>query len=102
MRPHPLGRVRSAVELNQCFRIIFVPTMISNLRELLQQRVAERPNAIFLFSELDDRQWRYAEFDRAVNRVANMLKAHGIGKSDVVSLLMWNSAEYVIAYFACW
>ena len=76
--------------------------MTSNLRELLQQRVSERPDAIFLFSESDDRQWTYAEFDRAVNRVANMLKAHGIGKSDVVSLLMPNSAEYVIAYFACW
>jgi long-chain acyl-CoA synthetase len=76
--------------------------MISNVRELLEQRVAERPNAIFLFSETDDRQWSYAEFDCAVNRVANMLKTHGIGKSDVVSLLMPNSAEYVIAYFACW
>jgi long-chain acyl-CoA synthetase len=31
-----------------------------------------------------------------------MLSSHGIGKGDVVSLLMPNSAEYIIAYFACW
>jgi len=31
-----------------------------------------------------------------------MLEAHGIRKGDVVSLLMPNSAEYIIGYFACW
>jgi long-chain acyl-CoA synthetase len=31
-----------------------------------------------------------------------MLAASGIGKGDAVSLLMPNSAEYIIAYFACW
>src|SRR5258705_6254549 len=31
-----------------------------------------------------------------------MLRARGVGKGDVVSLLMPNSAEYIISYFACW
>ncbi|PYS62086.1 MAG: long-chain fatty acid--CoA ligase [Acidobacteria bacterium] len=31
-----------------------------------------------------------------------MLASHTIRKGDVVSLLMPNSAEYIIAYFACW
>jgi long-chain acyl-CoA synthetase len=31
-----------------------------------------------------------------------MLAAHAIGKGDVVSLLMPNSIEYIIGYFACW
>jgi len=31
-----------------------------------------------------------------------MLAAQGITKGDVVSLLMPNSAEYIIGYFACW
>ena len=31
-----------------------------------------------------------------------MLAASGIGKGDAVGLLMPNSAEYIIAYFACW
>jgi long-chain acyl-CoA synthetase len=37
-----------------------------------------------------------------VNRVANLLLANGISKGDVVSLLLPNSPEYIIAYFACW
>ena len=74
----------------------------SNIRELLENRAAKARDKVFLFSEADDRQWTYAKFDQLVNRAANMLIAKGIGKGDVVSLLMPNSAEYVIAYFACW
>jgi long-chain acyl-CoA synthetase len=73
-----------------------------NLRQLLEQRVSETPNVTFLFSEADGRSFTYREFDRAVNRTANLLAAHDVGKGDVVSLLMANSAEYIIAYFACW
>jgi len=72
-----------------------------SLRELLESRVAESPEKVFLFSESDDRRFTYREFDAAVNRAANMLSARGIGKGDVVSLLMPNGAEYVVAYFAC-
>src|SRR5437773_8482847 len=72
------------------------------LRELLESRVVAAPNEEFLFSEADGRRFTFAEFDRVVNRTAGLLKAHGVGKGDVVSLLLPNSAEYVIAYFACW
>ena len=73
-----------------------------NLRELLEQRAAENGKKIFLFSEADRREWTYSEFNKSVNRAANMLKENGIGRGDVVSLLLPNSAEYIIAYFACW
>ncbi|MFN2453640.1 MAG: class I adenylate-forming enzyme family protein [Pyrinomonadaceae bacterium] len=72
-----------------------------NLRQLLEGRAALSPDKIFLFSEADTRRWTYAQFDRAVNRTARLLRARGITKGDVVSLLLPNSAEYVIAYFAC-
>src|SRR5436190_14128934 len=72
------------------------------LRELLESRVVAAPNEEFLFSEADGRRFTFAEFDRVVNRTAGLLKAHGVGKGDAVSLLLPNSAEYVIAYFACW
>lgn len=75
---------------------------INNLRELLEQRAGESPSKDFLFSEADGRQFSYAEFDAAVNRTAALLVSHGVRKGDVISLLMPNSAEYVIAYFACW
>jgi long-chain acyl-CoA synthetase len=74
----------------------------SSLGDLLEQRAAAAPEKVFLFSEPDGRQFTYAEFDLAVNRVALMLASRGIGKGDAVSLLMPNSAEYIMGYFACW
>jgi long-chain acyl-CoA synthetase len=73
-----------------------------NIRELLEQRARATPDKVFLFSEPDSRRFTYAEFDAAVNRAAALLAAHAVSKGDVVSLLMPNSAEYIIAYFACW
>jgi len=70
--------------------------------ELLKQRASAAPDKLFLFSEADKRQFTYKEFEAAVTRTANMLAANGVRKGDVVSLLMPNSVEYVIAYFACW
>jgi long-chain acyl-CoA synthetase len=74
----------------------------NNIGDLLEQRTAKAPGKMFLFSEPDGRQFTYAEFDAAVNRAAALLAAHAVSKGDVVSLLMPNSAEYIIAYFACW
>ncbi|HEX7723446.1 MAG TPA: long-chain fatty acid--CoA ligase [Pyrinomonadaceae bacterium] len=73
-----------------------------NIGDLLEQRIARTPDRAFLLSELDGRQFTYAEFSAAVDRAAGMLEVHGIRKGDVVSLLMPNSAEYIIGYFACW
>src|SRR5205807_4595318 len=73
-----------------------------NIYDLLQQRVAAATQKPFLFSEADGRQFAYAEFQAAVDRAAAMLASHDISKGDVVSLLMPNSAEYIIGYFACW
>ena len=73
-----------------------------SIPELLKQRVNAAPDKPFLFSESDKRQFTYKEFEAAVNRTARLLVANGIGKGDVVSLLLPNSVEYVIAYFACW
>lgn len=73
-----------------------------NLRLLLEDRVSTAPNKTFLFSESDSRQFTYAEFNEAVDRVARMLQGLGITKGDVVSLLLPNGAEYIMAYFACW
>src|SRR5436190_4931847 len=74
----------------------------NNIGDLLDQRVNQAPDKLFLLSEPDGRQFTYAEFREGVNRAAAMLSRQGISKGDVVSLLMPNSAEYIIAYFACW
>jgi O-succinylbenzoate-CoA ligase len=73
-----------------------------SIPELLQQRAAAAPDKLFLFSEADKREFTYGEFVAAVGRAAGMLAAQGVRKGDVVSLLLPNSVEYVVAYFACW
>ncbi|MEJ7847851.1 MAG: long-chain-fatty-acid--CoA ligase [Pyrinomonadaceae bacterium] len=73
----------------------------NNLRSLLKQQIKIYKDKAFLYSEKDGRTWSYEDFGKAVNRTANMLVANGISKGDVVSLLLPNSAEYIIAYFAC-
>ncbi|HEV2826121.1 MAG TPA: long-chain-fatty-acid--CoA ligase [Pyrinomonadaceae bacterium] len=72
------------------------------LGDLLEARSAAAPDKYFLFSEADGRAFTFTDFDRAVNRTMRLLKARGVTRGDVVSLLMPNSAEYIIAYFACW
>lgn len=70
--------------------------------ELLNSRVSQSPDKPFIFSEADGRSYTYLQFVQAVNRLAALLSSKGIEKGDVVSLLLPNSVEYVIAYFACW
>ena len=79
-----------------------MPDEPRSIPELLRQRVDAAPDKPFIFSESDHRQFTYKQFEAAVKRTASLLAANGIGKGDVVSLLMPNSVEYVIAYFACW
>ncbi|HKR61211.1 MAG TPA: AMP-binding protein [Pyrinomonadaceae bacterium] len=74
----------------------------ANLPQLLRERTAAAPEKTFLFSEPDGRRFTYAEFEAAVFRAAELLATEGVGKGDVVSLLLPNSAEYIIGYFACW
>ncbi|HUE80490.1 MAG TPA: long-chain fatty acid--CoA ligase [Pyrinomonadaceae bacterium] len=78
------------------------PLVSKNLGHLLAQRTSLDPDKTFLFSEADGRRFTYAEFQQAVIRTANLLQSLGLGKGDVVSLLLPNGPEYIIAYFACW
>ena len=73
---------------------------IKTLRELLESRVDKHKDKIFL-SSVDGRAYTYKQFDEAVNRMVRLLSVSGFKKGDVISLLMPNSIEYVIAYLAC-
>ncbi|HEX8136180.1 MAG TPA: long-chain fatty acid--CoA ligase [Pyrinomonadaceae bacterium] len=74
----------------------------ASLRELLESRARRAPDKLFLFSEADARRYTYAQFDAAVNRAAHLLVERvEVAKGDKVGLLMPNSVEYIIAYFAC-
>lgn len=73
-----------------------------SIPDLLSQRLGTEPDKPFLLSESDQRQFTFKQFEAAVLRTAAMLNDQGVKKGDVVSLLLPNSVEYVIAYFACW
>ncbi|MDO9533832.1 MAG: class I adenylate-forming enzyme family protein [Bacillota bacterium] len=69
------------------------------VRELLQNRAREYAEKAFLFDPEKERQYSYLQFYESVNTVSNFLWKQGVRKDDKVSLLMSNSAEYLLALF---
>lgn len=69
-------------------------TPLSLLRRALEVR-AEKPAVIWR-----DLERTYADFGILVRRMAHWLKSQGIGKGDVVSLLLGNRPEMLAAHFA--
>ena len=55
----------------------------------------ERPEALALL--FMDKAFTYPEYDKAVSKLANALKALGLNKGDVIGLLMPNIPQYAIA-----
>jgi acyl-CoA synthetase (AMP-forming)/AMP-acid ligase II len=73
----------------------------ANIRELLETRVEQTPDKDFLLLESGNRVFTYRQFDDEVSRAATALLSLGVRKSDRVSLLLVNRAEFLIFYFAC-
>ena len=44
--------------------------------------------------------WTYEELNRQANRLANALRADGLRKGDVFTVVMYNSYEFTLAYLA--
>jgi bile acid-coenzyme A ligase len=62
---------------------------------------AERtPDAVALVHEGETT--RYAELDRAANRLARLFTRRGVGEGDFVTLGLPNGRGFVEALFACW
>jgi bile acid-coenzyme A ligase len=62
---------------------------------------AERtPDAVALVHEGETT--RYAELDRAANRLARLFARRGVGEGDFVTLGLPNGRGFVEALFACW
>jgi long-chain acyl-CoA synthetase len=73
----------------------------NNVRELIELRVDQFPDKPFVYSESDGRVFSYRDFDRLVNRTANLLLSKGVSKGDRVSLFLSNRLEYFVFYMAC-
>jgi len=68
-----------------------------NLSERLRSNAQHDPNRL-AYDYLGE-QVTYQELDDSVNRFAYQLAAKGIGKGDVVALLLGNNPYFVIAYY---
>ena len=79
----------------------------SSVADLVERQTAAAPDKVFLFYHNDDTgqhgQWRYREFNRRINQVANLLRDdYGVRRGDKVATLAFNHPDAVIAFFACW
>ncbi|MCE9651142.1 MAG: long-chain-acyl-CoA synthetase [Parvibaculum sp.] len=64
--------------------------------DLIEGFAATKPNNIAIIFE--DRTLTYREFNEAANRYARWAKAQGLGRGDVVALMMENRPEYLISW----
>ena len=70
------------------------PGAAFSVADAFEEQAAKAPDHPAIVFE--DRTLTYGELDRAANRVARWAQAQGIGRGDVVALLMENRPEFVI------
>jgi long-chain acyl-CoA synthetase len=73
----------------------------NSVGELLEAQAGRTPDREFLFEESGERVFTYEEFDREVERAADLLRSLGVTKGERASLFLTNSVEYLVFYFAC-
>ncbi len=66
----------------------------------LSLHAGRTPDAVALVHEGETT--RYAELDRAANRLARLFARRGVGEGDFVTLGLPNGRGFVEALFACW
>ncbi len=64
--------------------------------DVIEHLARTKPNNVAIYFE--DRVITYREFDEAANRYARWALAQGLGRGDVVALMMENRPEYLIAW----
>ncbi len=69
------------------------------LNEVLARNVRNIPDKVFIIT--DTETVTYAEFDRRVSRLANVLRAHGAKKGDPVGLYIPGDLRMTIGFWAC-
>ncbi len=65
------------------------------------ERVEKDADRTFLIDSLGGRRYTYGRFDALARDLALALRARGIGRGDRVAILLENSAEFAVLYFAC-
>jgi long-chain acyl-CoA synthetase len=71
------------------------------IRETILNIVTRRERHVFLIDAITNRGTTYGEFHRQACALAAVLRARGIRKGDRVAVMMPNSCELAVLYFAC-
>ena len=69
-----------------------------NLGDFLDKAVKKYKNQTYI--QFHDREMTYGEFGQKVNKLANSLKKQGFKPGDFIHVLVQNSPETLISYFA--
>jgi fatty-acyl-CoA synthase len=72
------------------------PNATRSIVDIVEAQARKRPGNAAIFHL--DRRMNYAELDRRANRYAHWALAAGIGRGDVVALLMENRPDYICAW----
>ena len=70
-----------------------------NVGDMLTRTAWRLPDKLALVDA--GRHFSYGELNRAVNRFAQSLLAHGLGRGDALALVSGNSVDFIITYYAC-
>src|ERR1700759_2270021 len=68
-----------------------------NVGDMVTRSAARDPHAEAVID--GERRFTYADFNAAVNRVANALRARGYERGDALALVSGNSVEFLLAYY---
>ncbi|WP_173918321.1 fatty acid--CoA ligase [Halobacillus sp. Marseille-Q1614] len=71
------------------------------LKSMFEQTVSKYPEKEALIDLRLGTRWTYRQWDEEVNKLANALLTQGVDKGDRVSTVLFNTAEFSTALFAC-
>ena len=65
----------------------------TTVRALIERQAAQRPDAVYAVATESAARLTFGELDRASRAVAALLRAHGVGPGDTVSLVLPNGLQ---------
>ncbi len=92
------GELKSVIPVVASMRKLPTAEDKDSLGLMFERSVAKAPNSPFLLCE--GKEWTYSQFNSEVNQLAHYFQKKGLGRGDVVALLMENRAGYIQSILA--
>ena len=80
------------------FQVTDIVEECNTISEVLEKTSEKHSESIFLIE--NDNEWKYKEFNRLVNQCCYFFSAQGICSGDTISIILRNSIDFLIIYFA--